>query len=120
MTLPGFEPAPTSEADWLDTLAERYRPLGVAVDAELTKMQSWLEVNPNRRPRNMKRFTVNWLNRATEDRGAKMLAGRMLTPVARVDWWEDCKSRHGLDADGVPVCRQSHYHTLRMATEAAS
>jgi hypothetical protein len=34
---------------------------GVDVKGELKKMQVWLEANPARRKKNLKRFIVNWL-----------------------------------------------------------
>jgi hypothetical protein len=34
---------------------------GVNVNGEFKKMQVWLEANPARRKKNVKRFIVNWL-----------------------------------------------------------
>lgn len=36
---------------------------GIDVDAEIGKMDAWLEANPRRAKKNLKRFAVNWLNR---------------------------------------------------------
>lgn len=39
----------------------RYAYPGVDIEGELRKMEVWLEANPLRRKKNMKRFIVNWL-----------------------------------------------------------
>ncbi len=85
-----------------------------------SQQPNWTEQGGKFRP-----DTERWIkNRRWEDEPSNISAERprSLGPdySAHADWWEDCKQRHGMDADGVPVCRQSHYHTLRMATEAAS
>jgi hypothetical protein len=36
---------------------------GIDVDAEIGKMEAWLDANPTRKKKNEKRFVVNWLNR---------------------------------------------------------
>jgi|SRR5580658_1586940 hypothetical protein len=40
---------------------------GIDVDAEIAKMDAWLEANPKRAKKNLKRFAVNWLNRTAMD-----------------------------------------------------
>jgi hypothetical protein len=36
----------------------------VNIEGEITKMQVWLDANPLRAKKNIKRFIVNWLSRA--------------------------------------------------------
>lgn len=36
---------------------------GLEIDREVLRMSEWLEANPRRRPRNWKRFMVNWLGK---------------------------------------------------------
>jgi len=39
----------------------RFTYPGVDIEREVLKMGEWLEANPRRKPRNYKRFAVNWL-----------------------------------------------------------
>jgi hypothetical protein len=45
---------------------ERHFP-NIHVSQCLCAMRMWLEANPARRPKNVKRFAVNWLIRETKD-----------------------------------------------------
>ena len=45
-----------------DALRETF--MGVNVMAECNKMVAWLEANPNRQKKNLRRFAVNWLANA--------------------------------------------------------
>lgn len=47
--------------DWASVEKWRLAFPGVDVEGELRKMEVWLEANPERRKKNMKRFIVNWL-----------------------------------------------------------
>lgn len=39
----------------------RYTYPGLEIQREVLRMGEWLEANPRRKPRNFKRFMVNWL-----------------------------------------------------------
>ena len=47
-------------------LQQTYKTLDVG--AELEKAQLWTDANPRKRKQDVKRFAVNWLNRAAADR----------------------------------------------------
>ena len=55
-----------------DFLSGLYSIYGIElVTQEMSKMDMWLQANPRRQKKNLKRFIVNWLNRAAESVTAK-------------------------------------------------
>ena len=53
-----------------------YSKRGVDVRQELLSMESWLDANPTRRKKDMKRFIDNWLKRAAQSGGSPMAKSR--------------------------------------------
>jgi hypothetical protein len=56
---------------------------GIDVDAELLKMEAWLDANPKRRKKNEKRFVVNWLNRTAMQFAWKQLEAHRYAQVGK-------------------------------------
>lgn len=53
--------------------------LGLNIEREIQKMESWLDANPNRRPKSdYKRFINNWLSRAKPDTSGGVCATRVM------------------------------------------
>lgn len=50
----------TVDEDFFDFL---YRAYGEGLTEQFQSMDAWLEANPRRRKKNVKRFVVNWLNK---------------------------------------------------------
>jgi hypothetical protein len=53
------------DSSWMNTVREKYKPLGVDVDKESLRAQAWLASNPKGRGRKFTQaFFSNWLSRA--------------------------------------------------------
>jgi hypothetical protein len=88
-------------------------PPALVIDAMLTAL-AWQIHQPKWRKDGGEfiPYPATWLNaRRWEDEPLTA------TGPAKVDWWDECKQVHGVDAEGVPVCGQSYWHHQRMARE---
>jgi len=64
-------------AEDLELWGESYP--GLNIEREIRKMESWLDANPNRRPKSdYKRFICNWLSRARPDTNDGVCATRIM------------------------------------------
>tara|TARA_Y100000004_G_scaffold12121_1_gene13095 strand:+ start:1119 stop:1508 length:390 start_codon:yes stop_codon:yes gene_type:complete len=68
-----YEPKQEDIIAWERAYSQR----GVNVRQELLSMESWLDANPNRRKKDMKRFIDNWLKRAAQSGGSPMAKARL-------------------------------------------
>ena len=67
-----YEPRQEDIIAWERAYSQR----GVDVRQELLSMESWLDANPTRRKKDMKRFIDNWLKRAAERGGSPMVKAK--------------------------------------------
>jgi hypothetical protein len=74
----------------------------LAVAREVRKAWAWLDANPARRKKNVKRFLVNWLNRADDAHKVPV------SPPVRSDAGCDCE----------PSCGSKAAHRIKRQLEA--
>ena len=94
-----YEPKQEDLIAWERAYSDR----GVNVHQELLSMESWLDANPTRRKKDMKRFIDNWLKRAAERGGSPMVKSKSQSSraisiedkLADVSWVQNVESKQG-------------------------
>lgn len=81
-----------------------YGEKGIDVEVEMKKARQWLLANPRRRPKNGKRYLINWLNRAHETKPDRDVTGAASSYRARVE--QDFKRRQ--KAHNELSCNEDH------------
>jgi len=68
-----------------DALYDRWKETysGIDLEQELGKAELWLDANPKRMPKILKKFVVNWLSRAQSDRSNYLAARSQPQPSRR-------------------------------------
>lgn len=81
-----------------------YGEKGVDIEHEMKKARQWLLANPRRRPKNGKRYLINWLNRSGATKGERDVVGASSGYRNRVE--SEFKQRQA-EHDRLP-CNESH------------